>query len=350
MPGEDVASFVEEHGADADPATAREALDAWRRDGRGTLVQGIARLQARLERTIADRGLTLRPGIVRFAAARTASVRPWVVSAPSGTAVVLLDDRLFGAIYPLVSAAYDTGLDHVPAGCDAVVDALRSQTMVRPRFSAALRYWVGLARKGRFDLAPRNPETILALVRSAELFLLAHEYAHLILGHTPVASLERTVTETSGGPLRAVEPVYERDEQLAASALAFELVQETVRRDGTPVDSALARDGPEIVIFTTGLLDKARAVFAGEEAPLTSGELGPARSSTRAPTSSPRRWWCSRTIRTRSSQSASAACSRSSGPTSPSPVSSYEPRVERWWSVCRQAAPPASASGARWRR
>jgi hypothetical protein len=55
MPGEDVASFLEEHGAGADPAEAREAFDAWRRDGRGTLAQGIARLQGRLERTIADR-------------------------------------------------------------------------------------------------------------------------------------------------------------------------------------------------------------------------------------------------------------------------------------------------------
>ena len=34
-PGEDVASFVEEHGAVADPAAAREAFDACRRDGRG---------------------------------------------------------------------------------------------------------------------------------------------------------------------------------------------------------------------------------------------------------------------------------------------------------------------------
>jgi hypothetical protein len=113
----------------------------------------------------------------------------------------------------------------------------------------------------------------MALVRSAELFLMAHEYAHVLLGHVPVAGVARGVAGSKAEQKRAVELVHGWEQQIAADALAFELVQETVRRDGTQADQALARFGPEVMLFTMGLLDEARAVFAGEKAPSTSGEL-----------------------------------------------------------------------------
>ena len=282
MRGEDVASFIEERGTVGDPAAARAAFDAWSRaletrapgPSLRMVERTLARLQARLEGTIAARGVTLRPGQLTFAAVATGNSYPSVLLVPAAERrLVLVDDRLFDTVYAVVSAAPGTGLEGIPSGCEPVVDALRSQSLVRPRFSVNLRYAVGAARTGRYDLAPRNAAATIALVRSAQLFLMAHEYAHVLLGHVPAAGIARAVTASNAAQNRAIELVFGWDQQVAADALAFELVQETVRREGTESDHALARFGPEVMLFTMGLLDEARAIFVGEKAPAASGEI-----------------------------------------------------------------------------
>jgi hypothetical protein len=157
MRGEDVASFVEERGTFGDPAAARAAFDAWSRalearpgSSPRMIERTLSRLQARLERTIAARGGAPRPGLIAFAAIPTGNSHPSVLLVPTAERrLVLFDDRLFDTVYAAVSAALATGMEAVPPGCEPVIDVLRSQPGVRPRFSVNVRYAVGASRSGR---------------------------------------------------------------------------------------------------------------------------------------------------------------------------------------------------------
>jgi hypothetical protein len=286
--GEEVACFLEDRAASGAPID-RSTFDAWRRSqgsepALGTAKEAlgdrtIARLQARLERTLLERGARIPAHRIAFGTVRTGRASPSAFAVPGADArLVVLDDRLFDMVYAVVSAAFDAGPYQGGSACLARTPAALnddSTVLARPRFSVTLRHFAGVAASGRYDVAPAQATSILALVRVAELFALGHEYAHVLLGHGASATAG-TLATAGGAP--TVELSYATDQELAADALAFRIVQETIARDGTDAEKAMAPFGPDVMLHVIDLLETARAVFDGRALPT-------------APTSLPPRLW-----------------------------------------------------------
>jgi hypothetical protein len=288
MRGEHVASFVEARSKAGGPVADRAAFEAWRADaindaaaqanGRDVLWERtVSRFQRQLERTFADRGMPWPGERLAFGALVTGNALPVLLEIPrTGTRVVVFDERLFDLVYAIVSAAFSGRPDGVATSCDTLLSTLPSPA--RPRFGWAMRMFVRGKHDGRYDLAPARPVELMALVRAAELFAIAHEYAHVALDHAPARGGADIVEQRLNVPVSTAVLRYSSSQELAADALAFDLVQQTIRTSGSEPEKALAPFGPEVMMFVAEILERARAVYDGDALVASDASVEPSTS------------------------------------------------------------------------
>jgi hypothetical protein len=164
------------------------------------LPEGSCFWDTELERTLdqlreiaAARGLDTRRDAAIIRAIPTGLINGTAWALPSGT-LIAIDDGLIVAIWHLIDTAVlflpleqvDENTINVSASFAAFVERLRADngdyTRLRSMLRAALIYRNPMLTVGA-PLEGMQAQVAASLRRTAEFFIVAHEYSHLVLGH-----------------------------------------------------------------------------------------------------------------------------------------------------------------------
>ena len=200
------------------------------------LVKDVERAAASLGYEVSEK--------VTFGILPTGSVNGLACQVPAGGLIVAIDDGLFNFLYSLAKAvAQFYTFTPAPNGPGfSLVEtnigrAVRTNEEANRRFLEILVATFVYGYPNRAPIRPLldNRSVMLdALVTPVELFIVAHEYGHLISGHLarPRATLKRTLS--GGVTVDGFDTA--KQEELEADRIGLELLREHHRSMGISVD------------------------------------------------------------------------------------------------------------------
>lgn len=204
----------------------------------------VTRLVRDVERAIDSLGYEI-PEEVTVGALPTGQINGLACAVPAGGLIVALDDGVF-SFFNLVAKAIATfyKVERTPDGGGAIALAEGDISRAVATNQEGNRRWLE-ALTATFvydhpDLAPLWPSPyekaliVNASLTPAEMFIVAHEFAHLILGHYD--RRRPTYRRRMSGGVEFDNLQTLREDELEADRVALDILREHHRRIGAPVE------------------------------------------------------------------------------------------------------------------
>jgi hypothetical protein len=187
------------------------------------------------------------PEAVTFGILPTGRANGLACQVPAGGLIIAIDDGFFNLLYSLaktIALFYEVttsnGWEASLAEKD-IVHAVQTNEEANRRWLEVL---VATFVYGYPNLAPPRPLVdgrapfVELLTTSVELFIVAHEYGHLVLGH--LARDRTTLERKLSGGVEVEGFDIAREEELEADRVGLELLREYHRSVGHPVENTRA--------------------------------------------------------------------------------------------------------------
>ena len=205
----------------------------------------VADLVRDVERAVARLGYEV-PHEVTFGALPTGQINGLACAVPSGGLIVALDDGVF-TFFNLVAKAVATfyEVEHLPDGGGAFRlvegDIPRAVAMSQEGNRRWLEALTGTFVYGHPELAPPWPAPdnksviIDSFLTPAEMFIVAHEFAHLILGHYESDRPTSRRRMLGGEEVDSVETL--RNDEFEADRIGLEILRDHYGNMGASVEN-----------------------------------------------------------------------------------------------------------------
>lgn len=197
---------------------------------------------------------------ILFGTIPTTSVNASTIMVPGSTdRIVLFNEDLFDATYSLTKVLIQT-LDWKETSLSYKKEKVHKKVKdpeVNKRFLEIMLWYLKMSSNsslGSYFLEPGQMKMAIVLTRSMELFALAHEYAHIILGHSPRNDKEFA---------------YNWLQEFDADDLGFQLMFMTIMDSGVKEEKAFGRWGALLML---GIMD----IFERATITATTGKIPPA--------------------------------------------------------------------------
>jgi hypothetical protein len=250
-----------------DIAKVRDTLGRWT-----SLEPILESLNSRLRKAIESSNLRPIPDPV-FGVVMTGQINARTFSVPgSDTPVIAFDSQLFSLLNVFSKAitfAIPLSEDAGPGISFALNrEAIRArvageaQVLNRFREAIALHTIAGRSLAVPANFLPKAHTYLHALLLDGmELFVLAHEYAHIALGHLKAARPRRSRV----GTVEVTELVKSWEHELAADIVGAQLCVGTMRAAG--FDPAMSYVGADLYFTIHDVLERAESVFESGKEP-----------------------------------------------------------------------------------
>ncbi len=220
-------------------------------------------------RAVARRNRLRLPRNIVFGVLPTGEVNAMVIQVPSGRgAVVAVDLGTFLYVH-LMAKAISSFIPYAgmnkrgPSfrlGRREIERGFRSNPDAHKRFLEVLTAYLLFGNPARapqyWQRGPHHP--ITALLRdTAEMFIVAHEYAHLILGHIRIRRNTRTRSIRKGLKITNIS-VHRWEQEILADNLALQVVVDHNLREGFPF--RLAYWGVDFFLSAIDFVDRANGI------------------------------------------------------------------------------------------
>lgn len=174
--------------------------------------------------------------------------------------LVLFEHGLFAFAFEISKLLASTFPPLAPAGARVRFAAAPNPAVADPdligRFVEILKAYVVHGNPARVPHAFFDPSKMTAamlLLRSMEMFILAHEYAHIFMGHLT------DEVPAAGSGIDEVD--WNWDQELEADEVGFSLMARTLQDQGVPLP--LCYWGTEAFFGSMAILEKCRSLLQG---------------------------------------------------------------------------------------
>ncbi len=218
----------------------------------------VQTLTQRIESTLQATGNAPRHRVI-FGTSPTRTVGAQVLAVPgSSDHVAIFHEDLFHATYLLMKVLVQT-LDWRETRTSYERDRIKERVKdpdVQRRFREAMAWYAKPAGSPSFYvLEPNQTRLANVLTRGMELFVIAHEYAHVLLGHTRRGD-------------SVADQLWSWRQEIAADSLACEIVLATAQHSGSDFENGFALWGPELMLAGLDILERVDAFTRTGTAPV----------------------------------------------------------------------------------